>query len=182
MRAIAPARGVVVADAGGTGPSPEAPRRRRLRLALSALVWLGLGLTAVPFIASVSGGRGKAGPAPMSVRVDGLGAGQARRVLWGARPVWILHRSPAQQAVAGGGDSRYGVFYADADGCAVVYRGPGEPPPGARTGWAGGFWNPCSAARYDAAGRRLGGGAGGDLQRPPFHLDGRGRLTLGGAG
>jgi len=178
---MAPARGSAVADAGGAGPAVESTRRRHLRLALSALVWLALGFTAVPFIASVSGGRGAAGPAPMRVRVGDLGVGQARRVPWGGRAVWILHRSPAQQAAASAGALRFGVFYADADGCAVVYRGPGEPPRGAPADWAGGFWNPCSGASYDASGRRLAGGAGaaGQLERPPFHLDGRGRLALG---
>ncbi|HKK06130.1 MAG TPA: hypothetical protein VKA50_09820 [Gammaproteobacteria bacterium] len=153
--------------------------RRRLRLALVLLGALAVGLTAVPFVASVTGRDHGAGPTALSVRLDGIGPGQARRLLWHGRPVWVVHRSPVQ--LKGHGGERYAAFFGYMDGCGIIYRGPGSPPAGRGTGWTGGFWNPCSGASYDVMGRRLGHADRGAsrLARPSYRLDGAGRLVLG---
>ncbi|HKJ77843.1 MAG TPA: hypothetical protein VKA64_11645 [Gammaproteobacteria bacterium] len=133
----------------------------------------------MPFVASVTGRDEGAGPAPLSVSLDGIGPGQARRLLWHGRPVWVVHRSPAQ--LKGDAGERYAAFFGYADGCGITYRGPESAPAGGGARWTGGFWNPCSGASYDVMGRRLGrtGRGAARLAQPSYQLDGAGHLVLG---
>lgn len=159
-----------------SAPSRSDPRlRRRLRIVVSLLAWIGLCLAAVPFVESLLITGPERPAAPLRVPLDGLAPGQALQVKWGGRPVWIVHRSSAQRAALregrrspAGADARFAAFYALVDGCTLIYQGPR------------GFFNPCSGAAYDVAGRHLAHSAPGaaHLARPPYRiLDGR-RLEI----
>lgn len=151
-------------------------RRRRLRIVVSLLAWIGLALAVVPFVESLMITHPPAQTPPLRVRLDTLEPGQALQVKWGGRPVWILRLSPAQRValrqagrLPAGDDTQFAVFYAFADGCAVVYQGQR------------GFLNPCSGAVYDTAGRHVAGSAPGaaHLQRPPYRMLSGSRLEIG---
>jgi ubiquinol-cytochrome c reductase iron-sulfur subunit len=137
---------------------------------------------------------------PLEVDLQGIGAGQERRLSWNGRRVLVLHRDQAMldalpedaalydpasrldrrprglSALHRGWVPQWLVIYAESTdlGCdlAVV-------PPGAEEQWKGGFRDRCRQGRYDFAGRVYKGQpAMRNLEIPPHRIDGT-RLILG---
>lgn len=171
-------------------PVADPLRRRRLLTRLfQLLLWLGLGLATVPFVASLLGGP----QAPVSnvtrVNLTTLAPGEARRVMWNNRVVWVLRRSQAQIRALGtqtrSVDPQVFVAYADPgySGCPLQYRGAHEGPT-RRRGWLGGFVEPCEGAWFDAAGHVLPGSpaAARPLPIPPSRRLAGDILEIGLAG
>ena len=177
------------------------PRRRLLRV----LAKLGLLLLLGGFLAILL--PGLYGPAPsapdgevLRLRLADIGPGQARQLEWRSRPLWVLHRSPAQQAALRGAgdrlldpDSRGSIQpdwargpWRSRDpawlvvvglgtdlGCTLDYLPPGEADA------AGGFRDTCRGSRYDASGRVLKGQHARSNLRVPRHRIEAGWLLVG---
>ena len=184
-----------------TSPHANLARRRRLVRLLRLLLGLAAVLLAVPFVGSLSGGHSRLSTAPVRYDLSRLAAGQAVLLRWDGKPVWVLHRSPAQLAALsaahrdatdmGGGqaarfrsvDPRYFVVLASPGyaGCMVQYE-PDKPAAAPVPTWNGGFVEPCVGAWYDTDGRVFPGSTAQarDLAIPPYRFVSPTEIELGG--
>ncbi|MES2407368.1 MAG: ubiquinol-cytochrome c reductase iron-sulfur subunit [Pseudomonadota bacterium] len=155
-------------------------RRRFLTAAVSIVGGIGLTITAIPFVDSMEpSARALAAGAPVDIDISKIEPGQLITSVWRSRPVWVLHRTPAQLAVLPSlnGQLRdplskepqqvpycqnihrsikpeYFVCIGICThlGCIPDYR-PQIAAPDLGPSWKGGFLCPCHGSRYDLAGR-----------------------------
>lgn len=170
------------------------------------LVKLGLLALAGGFVAVLVPGMRGPDEAPVTqvFELEDLAPGQAQRLLWRGKPLWVLRRDAGQiEALTRARDgladadsarssqpawarnawrSRQGswlvVIGVGTDlGCPVEFLpASGESFRGAS--WPGGFRETCGSSRYDLAGRAFSGQAGErNLPVPDYRLDGL-RLTV----
>lgn len=160
------------------------PRRRFLILIListaSVVGGVGVAFAAIPFIEYLEpSARARGEGAPVDIDISKLEPGQLITVAWRRRPVWVLHRTPAQLAVLPtlNGQLRdplskepqqvpysqniprsikpeYFVCVGICThlGCIPDYD-PQIAAPNLGPDWKGGFFCSCHGSRYDLAGR-----------------------------
>ena len=190
-------------------PGPINRRRRRLIAATSAVGAIEIAAAAVPFVGSLlPSARAKAAGAPVRVNVSGVEPGQIMTVSWREKPVWILHRTPAELRK---------VEHSKLDLSDPGSRVPQQPPdmdlnldhgvravrpqylvlvgicthlgcipeyrpqPGSvGPEWTGGFYCPCHGSKYDLSGRVLAGSpAPINLPVPPYYFESPGVIKIG---
>ena len=155
-------------------------RRRFLTATVSVIGAVGVVGAAIPFIESMEpSARALAAGAPVDVDISKLEPSQLITVAWRGRPVFLLHRTPAQLAVLPTLNAQlrdplskepqqvlycrnlhrsikpeYFVCVGICThlGCIPDYR-PQIAPPDLGPNWKGGFFCPCHGSRYDLAGR-----------------------------
>lgn len=181
-------------------------RRHFLAISTAAVGGLGLVATTVPFIKSMSPSeRARAAGAPAELDVSTVAPGNLVTVEFRGKPVWVLHRTPAQLASLGGHDgdlvdpasreAAQPAYAANATrslrpeflvltaicthlGCIPSYR----PEPGAADlgeDWPGGFYCPCHGSRFDLAGRVFRNvPAPRNMEVPPYSFTGN-QLVIG---
>jgi ubiquinol-cytochrome c reductase iron-sulfur subunit len=190
-------------------PGPVNHRRRRLLAATSAVGAIEIAAVAVPFVGSLlPSARAKAAGAPVRVSVNGLEPGQLTTVSWREKPVWILHRTPAElrkveHSMLDLSDPRSQVpqqppamdLHLDSGVRAVrpeylvlvgicTHLGcipEYRPQPGSvGPEWTGGFYCPCHGSKYDLSGRVLAGSpAPINLPVPPYYFESPSVIRIG---
>jgi ubiquinol-cytochrome c reductase iron-sulfur subunit len=160
---------------------PYLSRRKFLGRATTAVGAVGLAFAAVPFIESwLPSERARALGEPVDVDISKVEAGQMIIATWRRRPVFVLHRTPAQlQVLRQPSDTRllrdpnsevlqqpdyarnwhrsikpeYLIVVGICThlGCVPRYT----PQPGGTLGpsWPGGYFCPCHGSRYDLSAR-----------------------------
>jgi len=160
-------------------PNQPDSQRRALLVASGVTAGIALVATAVPFVASMNPSeRARVGSAPFDVDISMLQPGEIATVEWRGLPVWILHRTEEMIRELGAHDdllvdpdskqssqpdyclnptrSIKPEFFATIAlcthlGCVPTYRPHGRD---VRLGEGhAGFYCPCHASRFDAAGR-----------------------------
>lgn len=179
---------------------PAVTHRRLLRISVKLALLAAMAAFAGVFVY----GMFSPGATPDNVTVGDIPEASARLVSWNGRPVWVVHRSPAQletlaaagpfvaepqagdtpEAVAGPHRSRvreYGIYLAETARSGVLVQYTDERPDSLSpdTPWRGGFVDPASKAVFDLAGRRYRTTTGGPLTVPPHRLPASGELRLG---
>lgn len=164
--------------------APMDPRRRTWIAMSCGAGAVGGVAVAVPFVASLQPSeRARAAGAPVTVDISGLQPGTMMTVAWRGKPVWIVHRTPAELAELPKIDdeladpqskrTNFSVTppYAMNDwrsikpaylvvvgicshlGCSPVARFTPGPQPSLPNDWPGGFLCPCHGSTFDMAGR-----------------------------
>jgi ubiquinol-cytochrome c reductase iron-sulfur subunit len=190
-------------------PGPDLARRRMLTAATATVGGLAVAGAAVPFIESLEpSARAVASGAPVKFDLGGLKPAELATVQWRSRPVWVLHRTPAQLAtlakVAGQlSDPRSTTAQQPPDMKLDLAQGvralrpqtlvlvgicthlgciPSyHPEPGSLgPGWPGGFYCPCHGSKYDLSGRVFSGSpAPLNLPVPPYAFTSGGGIVVG---
>ncbi|TGD72118.1 ubiquinol-cytochrome c reductase iron-sulfur subunit [Mangrovimicrobium sediminis] len=184
-------------------------RRKFLTAATSAVGVAGAVGIAVPFLGSWNpSAKAKAAGAPVKADIGKLEPGQMVIVEWRGKPVYVVHRTPAQLETLPGLDGKLKdpkseislqpTYITGEDrslrpeilvlegvcthlGCAPAYR----PELGAEANvgddsWVGGFFCPCHGSRFDMAGRVYSGvPAPTNLVVPPYSFEGDNILVVG---
>jgi len=191
------------------GPTPDATRRDFLFVATGAFAAVG-GIFAVwPFIDQMEPAADViAAGAPLTVDVSKIPPGQQIVVIWRAKPIFIVHRTPAliaelrkpaalsllrdpdskedQQPAYAANWSRslkpeflVAVGICTHLGCIPTFVPTiGDPTLGAD--WPGGYLCHCHGSRYDSAGRVFKNvPAPLNLPVPPYHFVGGTKLVIG---
>jgi ubiquinol-cytochrome c reductase iron-sulfur subunit len=182
-------------------PRPVNRRRRRLVAATSAIGAIEVAAAAVPFVSSLlPSERAKAAGAPVTANLSRLEPGKIMTVAWRKKPVWILHRTPADLHKV-----EHSTLDLSDPGSQVPQQPPGmdlhlasgvralrpqylvlvgicthlgcipdyRPQPGSvGPEWTGGFYCPCHGSKYDLSGRVLAGSpAPMNLPVPPYYFE-----------
>ena len=160
------------------------PSKRTWLIASSCAGVAGGAATVWPFVSSLQpSARDKAAGAPVEVDISTIKPGEKITVAWRGKPVWIMHRTPAQLAELPKLDpeladpkslrdpAEFTPPYAQNDwrsikpeylvvvgicthlGCIPVDRFTPGPQPSLPNDWEGGFLCPCHGSTYDLAGR-----------------------------
>ncbi|HUO89189.1 MAG TPA: ubiquinol-cytochrome c reductase iron-sulfur subunit [Rhizomicrobium sp.] len=185
------------------------PRRDFLYIATGAFAAVGVALAAWPLVDQMNPSSSvRAGGAPLSVDLSSLAPGQQITVMWRAKPVFIVHRTPAilqglkspallnrlrdpdsqerQQPSYAANWSRalhpdYLVLVGICThlGCIPKFHpDPGDPALG--PAWPGGWLCPCHGSLYDLAGRVFRGvPAPLNLPVPPYRFANATTLVIG---
>lgn len=183
-------------------------KRRRFLVSLTSFYGGALVAAAsLPFISSMEPSTAAVvAGAPIETDISKIEPGELITVTWRSRPVWILHRTPAQlqelpkldpdlrdphskepqqiPACVNGHRSlkpEYLVCVAICThlGCVPTYR-PDIAPPDLGPSWEGGFFCPCHGSRYDLAGRVFDGSpAPLNLPVPPHYYLNSTTLRIG---
>ena len=166
--------------------------------------------TAVPFVGSFAPSeKAKAAGAPVELDVASIPPGEMRTVEWRGKPVWVLHRTPAQLETLKGLDGEladpnsdrpgYTPAYAKNEyrsrkpeylvavgicthlGCSPTPELAAGPRPGLPADWEGGFFCPCHGSAFDLAGRVYKNKPAPDnLEVPPYQFSADGsRVIIG---
>ncbi|MBC2768912.1 ubiquinol-cytochrome c reductase iron-sulfur subunit [Pusillimonas minor] len=166
--------------------------------------------TAVPFVGSFAPSeKAKAAGAPVELDVASIPPGEMRTVEWRGKPVWVLHRTPAQLETLKGLDGEladpnsdrpgYTPAYAKNEyrsrkpeylvavgicthlGCSPTPELAAGPGPGLPADWEGGFFCPCHGSAFDLAGRVYKNKPAPDnLEVPPYQFSADGsRVIIG---
>ncbi len=182
-------------------------RRRFLTAATTVVGSVGIGALAVPFISSMEpSAAAQAAGAPVEVDVSKVEPGALITIKWRSRPVWILHRTPAQlkrlpelaprlkdpqseqaqqipscRNVHRSLKPEYWIAVGICThlGCVPTFR-PQVAPPDLGPTWPGGFLCACHGSRYDLAGRVFNGSpAPLNLPVPPHYYAQPGTVRIG---
>lgn len=166
--------------------------------------------TAVPFVGSFAPSeKAKAAGAPVELDVASIPPGEMRTVEWRGKPVWVLHRTPAQLEALKGLDGEladpnsdrpgYTPAYAKNEyrsrkpeylvtvgicthlGCSPTPELAAGAGPGLPADWEGGFFCPCHGSAFDLAGRVYKNKPAPDnLEVPPYQFSADGsRVIIG---
>ncbi len=188
----------------------NAGRRKFLTAATSAVGIAGAVGIAVPFVGSWNpSAKAKAAGAPVKADISKLEPGQMIVIEWRGKPIYVVHRTPAQLEELPQNDahlkdpeseiSQQPAYIHGIDrslrpeilviegvcthlGCAPKFR----PEVGAADlssagqPWEGGFYCPCHGSRFDMAGRVYAGvPAPTNLIVPPYSYEGDNVLVVG---
>lgn len=180
-----------------TMDSIDHSRRRFLAASTSVVGGAGLIAATLPFILAMEPSAATlAASGPIEVDISKLEPGQLLTVSWRSRPIWVLHRSPAQLKVLAAPNSELkdpnseepqqlaqfrnpyrsikpaylvAVGICTHLGCIPNYR-PQIAPADLGPDWNGGFFCPCHGSRYDLSGRVMAGSpAPLNLPIPPYY-------------
>ena len=183
-------------------------RRKFLTAATSAVGVAGAVGVAVPFLGSWNpSAKAKAAGAPVKADIGKLEPGQMVVIEWRGKPVYVMHRTPAQldalpelNSVLKDPESTISdqpPYITGVDrairpellvlvglcthlGCAPKFR----PEVGAADlggdEWLGGFFCPCHGSKFDLSGRVYSGvPASKNLEVPPYSFEGDNVLVIG---
>ncbi|MCX2972512.1 ubiquinol-cytochrome c reductase iron-sulfur subunit [Halieaceae bacterium IMCC8485] len=183
-------------------------RRKFLTAATSAVGVAGAVGVAVPFLGSWNpSAKAKAAGAPVKADIGKLEPGQMVVIEWRGKPVYVMHRTPAQlealpelNSVLKDPESEVSdqpAYITGVDrairpellvlvglcthlGCAPKFR----PEVGAADlggdEWLGGFFCPCHGSKFDLSGRVYSGvPASKNLEVPPYSFEGDNVLVIG---
>ena len=183
-------------------------RRKFLTAATSAVGVAGAVGVAVPFLGSWNpSAKAKAAGAPVKADIGKLEPGQMVVIEWRGKPVYVMHRTPAQldalpelNSVLMDPESTISdqpAYITGVDrairpellvlvglcthlGCAPKFR----PEVGAADlggdEWLGGFFCPCHGSKFDLSGRVYSGvPASKNLEVPPYSFEGDNVLVIG---
>jgi ubiquinol-cytochrome c reductase iron-sulfur subunit len=190
------------------GSAHDAGRRDFLLLVTGALGAVGAATAIWPFIDSMNPSADVlAAGAPIDVDLSPVQPGQQLLVVWRSRPIFIVHRTPAQLQMLQ--NAKDVDLLSDPDssamqqppyaqnwhrsvnpeylivvgicthlGCIPEYR----PAPDASLGsnWPGGYFCPCHGSRYDLSARVFSGvPAPYNLPVPPYHFTDKTAVRIG---
>ena len=155
-------------------------RRRFLTLATGAAAGAAGAGVATPFILSFfPSEKAKAAGAPVEIDVSRIEPGQLITAEWQGKPIWVLHRTDAQQKELPALDGELADPKSEVDhqpayaqnelrsikpnifvaigicthlGCSPTFR-PDVAPADLGPQWKGGFFCPCHGSKFDLAGR-----------------------------
>jgi len=194
-------------DEGAVPPAlPPDPSRRFWITTACAMGGVAGVATAVPFVSTFApSAKARAAGAPVEVDISNIAPGQMMTVEWRGKPVWILHRTPAQieglkasdPLVADPESKRPGYTPAYAEnewrsrkpelfvcvgicthlGCSPTAHLAPDPAQGLAQG---GFLCPCHGSTFDLAGRVYKNKPAPDnLEVPPYQYTSDTRITVG---
>jgi ubiquinol-cytochrome c reductase iron-sulfur subunit len=183
-----------VAHATDTKPS-ETTRRDFLMLATGAAGVVGVGALVVPLVSQLApDAQTVAAGAPIDVDLAPIAEGQAIKLFWRGKLIFVRHRTKkeidearavnvaslpdpqADQARVKEGHEQYLVVYGSCThlGCIPLGSAPGDPK-GDFDGW----FCPCHGSHYDSSGRIRKGPAPLNLPVPPYAFNADTKIKIG---
>jgi ubiquinol-cytochrome c reductase iron-sulfur subunit len=184
------------ATAGGTpqGHEDGVHRRDFIHVATGGFLGVGAVLAAWPFINQMNPSADVLALATVDVDLAPVAMGQAIKIMWQGKPVFVRHRTKAEIASARAGDSQsLPDPQRDQDrvkagneqwlitlgicthlGCVPLGAGQGES-----RGEYGGYFCPCHGSHYDTAGRIRKGPAPKNLEVPNYAFKSPTSVTIG---
>ena len=186
----------MVSDAHGAGPAPHAgdgqTRRDFLMLTTGAVAAGGSAAAVWPLINSMNPAADTLALASTEVDLSPIKEGQAVKVMWRGKPVFIRHRTPQEiEAARAVNLSELPDPEPDAEraqrpewlimvgvcthlGCIPLGTGPSEAK-----GDFGGWFCPCHGSHYDTSGRIRKGPAPRNLEVPQYTYLADDRVRIG---
>nr|WP_306225129.1 ubiquinol-cytochrome c reductase iron-sulfur subunit [Bosea sp. REN20] len=181
--------------AHATDTSTETTRRDFLMLATGAFGAVGLGAVVIPLVSQLApDAQTVAAGAPVDVDLAPIAEGQAIKLFWRGKPVFVRHRTKkeideakavdvatlrdpqtdAQRTKAG--HEQILVVFGNCThlGCIPLGTSPGESK-GDFDGW----FCPCHGSHYDSSGRIRKGPAPLNLPVPPYAFNGDTKIKIG---
>jgi len=162
----------------------SADRRDFLGKATAAVGAAGVAAACWPFISSMNPSVDTLEKATTEVDLSGIAPGQTQTVSWGGKPVFVVHRTPAQIASVknsqGGTDPQADAERAKQPEWLVVVgvcTHMGCIPARNDDGWL----CPCHGSVYDNSGRILHGPAPKNLLVPPYKFVASEKIVIGEA-
>ncbi len=180
--------------AAGAKPT-EGTRRDFLVLATGAAGVVGLGAVVIPLVSQLApDAQTVAAGAPMDVDLAPIAEGQAIKLFWRGKLIFVRHRTQkeidearavnvaslpdpqADQARLKEGKAQYLVVYGNCThlGCIPLGNAPGESK-GEFDGW----FCPCHGSHYDSSGRIRKGPAPANLPVPPYAFTADTKIKIG---
>lgn len=171
---------------------PEPTRRDFLVVSAAAFVAVGAAAALWPLADSLNPSADTKAQATTQVDISRIAPGQAITVRWQGKPVFVVHRTQAQIALAEADDKAATLDPARDRarvkrrewlvvvgvcthlGCAPTSRAVGALAP-----QFGGWVCPCHYSQYDISGRVRRGPAPTNLTVPPYRFEGEGQLVIG---
>ncbi|RME67846.1 MAG: ubiquinol-cytochrome c reductase iron-sulfur subunit [Alphaproteobacteria bacterium] len=177
-------------NAGGAGVT----RRDFLHVATGTLLGVGTVLAAWPFIDQMQPSADVKALATVEVDLSPIATGQAIKVMWRGKPVFIRHRTEKEiaearavdlsklrdpepdQARVHEGEAQWLILIGVCThlGCVPLGTLPGEPR-GEYDGW----FCPCHGSHYDSSGRIRKGPAPKNLEVPFYRFADNGKIVIG---
>jgi ubiquinol-cytochrome c reductase iron-sulfur subunit len=173
-----------------TTTAEQPTRRDFLYIATGAAAALGGAATLIPLIAQMNPDASTiAAGAPIDVDLSPIAVGQAIKVFWRGKPIYIVHRTPKEiqeakdvnvselpdpapdsERVKAGHDQWLVVIGICTHlGCIPI----------AHEGAYDGFFCPCHGSQYDTAGRIRRGPAPANLYLPPYEFTSDSQIKIG---
>ena len=181
--------------AHATDTSTGTTRRDFLMLATGAFGAVGLGAVVVPLISQLApDAQTVAAGAPVDVDLAPIAEGQAIKLFWRGKPIFVRHRTKkeideakavdvatlrdpqtdAQRTKAG--HEQYLVIFGN---CSHLGCIPLGPAPGESKGDYDGWFCPCHGSHYDSSGRIRKGPAPLNLPVPPYAFTADTKIKIG---
>ena len=181
--------------AHATDTSTGTTRRDFLMLATGAAGAVGIGAVVIPLISQLApDAQTVAAGAPVDVDLAPIAEGQAIKLFWRGKPIFVRHRTKkeieeanavdvatlrdpqtdAQRTKAG--HEQFLVIFGNCThlGCIPLGTAPGESK-GDYDGW----FCPCHGSHYDSSGRIRKGPAPLNLPVPPYAFNGDTKIRIG---
>ena len=181
--------------AHATDTSTGTTRRDFLMLATGAAGAVGVGALVIPLISQLApDAQTVAAGAPVDVDLAPIAEGQAIKLFWRGKPIFVRHRTKkeieeakavdvatlrdpqtdAQRTKAG--HEQFLVIFGNCThlGCIPLGTAPGES-----TGDYDGLFCPCHGSHYDSSGRIRKGPAPLNLPVPPYAFNGDTKIKIG---
>lgn len=157
-------------------------RRNFLEKATAVVGSVGVAAASWPFINSMNPSADVLDNAITEVDLKVIEIGQSQTVSWEGKPVFVVHRTPAQisamQASKGGSDPQEDTVRTHQPEWLVVVglcTHLGCVPTRNNDGWL----CPCHGSAYDNSGRILHGPAPTNLQVPPYKIVSQEKIIIG---
>ena len=181
--------------AHATDTSTGTTRRDFLMLATGAAGAVGLGATVVPLISQLApDAQTVAAGAPIDLDLAPIAEGQAIKLFWRGKLIFVRHRTKKEVQEANAvdvatlrdpqtdaqrtkaGHEQFLIVYGNCThlGCVPLGNAPGEPK-GDYDGW----FCPCHGSHYDSSGRIRKGPAPLNLPVPPYAFTADTKIKIG---
>lgn len=181
--------------AHATDTSTGTTRRDFLMLATGAFGAVGIGAVVVPLVSQLApDAQTVAAGAPVDVDLAPIAEGQAIKLFWRGKPIFVRHRTKKEidealavdvatlrdpqtdQQRTKPGHEQYLVVFGNCThlGCIPLGTAPGESK-GDFDGW----FCPCHGSHYDSSGRIRKGPAPLNLPVPPYAFTGDTKIKIG---
>ena len=181
--------------ANATDTSTGTTRRDFLMLATGAAGAVGVGALVIPLISQLApDAQTVAAGAPVDVDLAPIAEGQAIKLFWRGKPIFVRHRTKKEIDEAKAvdvatlrdpqtdaqrtkpGHEPFLIIYGNCThlGCVPLGNAPGDPK-GDFDGW----FCPCHGSHYDSSGRIRKGPAPLNLPVPPYAFNGDTKIRIG---